>query len=260
MSVALLTARFTTPGIQKQWSVWSLWVLIKVRTSRDERHPQNEEAQISGAKAPSSAPRRRSRFRRGTRAGRKGARIVKRSKPTTTPRQAEKRPRIEPGSGARARHFVAGFNKSVEASIRVAQQCLDIKRRAEERRQKGQKPFLPPKAASGLLRRQTQLRKRSSFWGIAWGRVFGVSPAEGRRCWRDRLFERSLMVRAEGDIAFDAATSVMNLTDIISKEAGERLYTEQKCICPRCGAVGTREFFSYGRRPVTVWVFCGCRK
>lgn len=260
MSVALFSAGRATPRIKNKREVWTLWFRVRVHTQqldiRGEWKPEEGEGQPSGSKGPSGARRKRIRFRRGTRGGRKGARLVKRSKPTTTRRRNEKRPLIEPGSGARARHFVAGFNKSVEANIRVATQCLDIKRRGEERRQKGQKPFLPPKAEEGLARRQTRLRKSSDFWGKAWAKVFGVSPAEGRRCWRDRLFERSLVVRRDG-IIFDDASSVMNLTDIITKEAGKQQHYTQICWCPRCGQEGSKPFYSEeGRPPVRAKVWC----
>jgi len=258
MSVALLSARIASPGKQKKHFVWSLWVAVRV-TSGDESRPQDGEAQRLGTKVP-SLRRRRSRFRRGSRGKGMGARTVKRSKPTLSRRLAEKRPLKEAGSDARRRHFVASFERSVEKCIKCSQQCLDIKRRAEERRSKGQKPALPPRAEEGLLRRQTRLRKSSDFWGKAYSRVMGVSHSEGRRCWRDLLFSRSLIVRRDG-VIFGDAVSVMDLTDIIVKEQKKQQHFKQKCRCPKCGVEGERDWFSLeGIRPPTVHVSCpNCR-
>jgi hypothetical protein len=106
------------------------------------------------------------------------------------------------------------------------------------------------------LRRQTRIRKTCCFWGLAYSKAMGVTYSEGRRRWRDLLFERSLLVR-RGGIIFDDASSVMNLTDIITKEQGKQQHFWQKCRCPRCGAEGGRDWFSLeGLRPPTVHVTC----
>jgi len=174
----------TPPMNQKVHAPWIFWRPAMYGT------PQEKKVGGEGGKPPSDALRKRRPFRRGCRGGRvERTRSVRHT--TSNSRSSGKANRVEPGCGCKAAHFLARFDRSVEAAIPVARQISDIKHRAESRRRLARTP-LPPRAAEGLRRRQFRLRAWSRHWGDAYGRAVGVGSQSGRRYWRSLLFQRVL--------------------------------------------------------------------
>jgi len=205
MSAALISARICLPGKKQRLTLVGLWVR---RCIGSGKLVNSQRPELEGARAPLLPTKREKiRTRRGARGRRCEARSHAQHAISARKTASGDGSRRKAGGGSRRRHLLASLERSVERAIPVAQQCLDIKRRAEERRAENPERVraglaklvpMPPKAAEGLERRQTRLRKSSDFWGKAWSAATGIPPEYGRRYWRDLLFKKSLAQKRKG--------------------------------------------------------------
>jgi len=162
---------------------------------------------------------------------------------------------------------LASLERSVERAIPVAQQCLDIKRRAEERRAENPERVraglaklvpMPPRAAEGLERRQTRLRKSSDFWGKAWSAATGVPSDHGRRYWRDLLFQKSLSVKRSGVLFAESVTtydgvSRPGLKTLVEEIGGETLEVKEgRTAFLECGSRGGCGWYTWCDGPLVI--------
>lgn len=199
-----------------------------------------------GAKAPVKERQRRRPFRRGRRGGNGGARNVRRGKLPQRETKPKKASLVARGNGSRSTHFIASATRAADRLVRVAEQCVDIKRRAQERRDAGVHPALPHKALVGLSLRQHRLLKAQAFWGDAYASWRGESRVSGRRWWRDLLRSKSVgealgpnypkvFLRSTDLESVDETSSVA-----LSAKADVRREWQQVMVCMKCGLEGTR--------------------
>jgi len=233
--VALLRAGVATPGIKKQLFLQSLWVTVRV-ASRGEWQPEDVSVEEEGAKAPVERPRKRL-----TRRGRRGARRSATAKRSTrlAPRpDAGKAVRRERGSGSRSNHFVASFERSASRLCASAKQIVDIKRRASERQASGLKPALPHKAAIGLARRQSSVRRAAAFWGDRYAKWAGVPREQGRDVWRTSLY-RASATGPELSLSLDSTSVVASAAAAEDRERTETARDgPSRRVCRTCGYFG----------------------
>jgi len=195
-----------------------------------------------GAKAPRQRRQRRRSTSRGTRGGRcnnvrvEGKRVSTQQVPSALNHQ-RRSTAVVPGRGSRTGHFRKGYEKSVEHGKVLAQQIMDIKYRAEQRRAIGRVP-LPPRAAEGLRLRQQRLIQASRKWGDA------LSCAEarpgGRVSWRLEVFRRSYVRSAGGERSqetlFPGTDYTYQSEYVIEPEPPRPEHRAMWRFCPSCGS------------------------
>jgi len=265
MCAVLISGQVRLPGKKQRLWVVGLWVPQCMVASK---LVESQLPLMEGSKDPLPPTRKKKGpTRRGARSrSREARRHAQQAETVGNPKEIGSRRKV--GGGSRWRHLVAGLERSVERAIPVAQQCLDIKRRAEERREK--KGYvgndgvwvrlepLPPRARAGLERRQTRLRKSSDFWGKAYASASGCPPSVGRQYWRDLLFRKSLAQKRKGVLFEDSATiySVDGISRLAEKmpvqAAGESEISvgEGHTLFAECGAKPSCPWYTWAHGPV----------